>query len=155
VIAEPPVVDGAVKTTVASPLPAVNEEIVGAPGTPFTFTHTEDQVEPQPVALARTSTCINPQLEEKTKVPNVGAFPAKDTEVNRLLENAEFPIDVTEEGIDTEVNLLVWNALALMVLTEEGIDTEVNLLFRNIEPTMVVTELGIDTEVNELLLNAY
>jgi len=143
-----------VNVTVACSLPEVNDEIFGASGSLFLLTVTPDQVEPQPVVLARTSTFVNPEFKAKTVVPGVGAFPKNDTEVNLLSRNAVLPIDVTELGIDTDCSKLPENAEAPIDVTESGIDTDVNLLVENTEEPIDVIELGSETEVKKLLENA-
>ena len=47
------------------------------------------------------------------------------TEVSEHPLNAEFSIDVTEDGIVTEDKLQLSNAYGLIVVTELGITTEV------------------------------
>ena len=91
-------------------------------------------------------TAVRLVFPAKAKSPKEVTGVGMETEVRRLLRNAEAPMEVNKEleGIVRDVRRLFWNAPSPMAVTSEGMAAEVMFLSRNAEAPMDVITGGMN-----------
>ena len=91
-------------------------------------------------------TSVRSAFPANAKSPKEVTGVGMETEVRRLLRNADAPMEVNKEleGIVRDVRRLFWNAPSPMAVTSEGMAAEMMFLSRNAEVPMDVIPGGMN-----------